>query len=241
MHRFFLKKFERAGDEIKIFDPEQAHQIKNVLRLKPGAEIIVFDPSGRQSLIILESINDNLITAKILKEIEQNTEPKVKITLYQALLKKDNFEWVIKQGAGLGLDKFVPVITDRSIIRQVSEEKLKRWQKISQESAEQSGRTNIPIIAQPTNFKSLTKQILGTGALNLIARHSGRKTLKQVLLQKPKMINLFIGPEGGFSEPETKLAQKLGLKSFRFGSRILRAEFAGLAIASAIFFYSQEF
>ncbi|MGC9048984.1 MAG: RsmE family RNA methyltransferase [Patescibacteria group bacterium] len=237
MHRFFLKNFRQTENEIKIFNPEQIHQIKNVLRLKPGQEITIFDSSGRQFLIILESIN-NFITGKVIKEIKQDIEPKIKIVLYQSLIKKDKFEWLIKQGTALGISKFVPLITDRSIVRRVSEEKFRRWQKIVQESTEQSGRTNIPIIAQPINFKSLTKQILNKIALNLIGQPNAKKNLKQVLPEKkPKLINLFIGPEGGFSESEIKLAKKLGLKLFRFGPRILPAEFAGLAIASVIFYH----
>jgi 16S rRNA (uracil1498-N3)-methyltransferase len=240
MHRFFLKNFEQIEDEIKIFDPEQVHQIKNVLRLKPGNEIAVFDSNGRQFLIILESLND-IIVGKVLKKIKKNIEPKIKITLYQSLLKKDNFEWVIKQGTGLGVNKFVPIITERSIVRQVSEEKFKRWQKIAQEAAEQSGRIKIPEITQPINFKSIFKNISQEKSLNLIAQPNNRTRLKQVLAKKKfGMVNLLIGPEGGFTLEEIKLAKKFGFLPFSFCPRILRAEFAGLAIISAILFHFRD-
>jgi len=242
MHRFFLTDFRRVKERIQIFDSEQVHQIKNVLRLKPGEEVVVFDSGGQQFLIILESIN-NFIIGKILKEIKKNVEPKIKINLYQALLKKDKFEQIVKWGTSLGINKFVPVVTERSIVREVSEEKLKRWQKIIKESAEQSGRVKIPEISQPVEIKSLFKNddLNNKNFLNLIAERQGKQTLKQILNKNQfKIVNLFIGPEGGFSPEEMRLAQGSGLKLFHFGQRVLPAEFAGPAIVSAIFFHYQE-
>jgi 16S rRNA (uracil1498-N3)-methyltransferase len=236
MHRFFLKNFKQKGEEIEIFDSKKVHQIRNVLRLKPGNEIIIFNSKGEEFLIILESVNQT-ITGKILKEIKRKLEPKIKINLFQALLKKDNFEWFLKEGASLGINKFIPLITERTIVRQLSLEKLNRWQRIIEEAIELSGLTKIPEILNPVDFKSLKKEDL-KDALNLIAHHEEKKSLKKILPKyKVKEINLFIGPEGGFSKEEIKFGKKIGLIPFRFCPSILRAEFAGLAIASAIFYY----
>jgi len=248
MHRFFLDKFEQNNGEIKIFDEEQIHQIKDVLRLKPGDEFVCFNTKGQQFLVILEQYQDNFIIGKIIQEIsakggsasggKNNPEVKIKINLSQSLLKADKFEWLIKEGTALGIDQFTPLITERSIVQHISEQKLTRWRKIAQEATEQSGRVKIPTVASPIDFKNIK---INAVALNLVAHEKAKKSLKQVLPKRlPEQINLFIGPEGGFSEAEIQRIEKMGGQSFIFGPRILRAEFAGLSIISAIFYHCGE-
>ncbi|MDD2646539.1 MAG: RsmE family RNA methyltransferase [Patescibacteria group bacterium] len=233
MHRFFLKNINLNDSEINITDVDLIYQINKVLRLKLSQEISVFDGQN-EYLIMLKRLEPKKIIGDIVKIIKNKAEANINLNLYQALLKQDHFELVIKHGTSLGIKKFIPLITERTISRQMSEHKFKRWQKIAQEATEQSGRLIIPEINEPI---SLNKILSDKSALNLVAWEGAKNNLSKILPStKPETINLFVGPEGGWSENEIKILEKFGTQSFLFGPRILRAEFAGLAIASALFY-----
>jgi 16S rRNA (uracil1498-N3)-methyltransferase len=233
-HRFFLKNICLNGSEIKITDPDLLYQINKVLRLRLAQEIAVFDGQN-EYLIMIKNIGAKEITGEIIKIIKNKSEAKINLNLYQALLKQDHFEFVIKHGTSLGIKKFIPLITERTICREVSDNKITRWQKISQEATEQSNRLCIPEITEPINLNKIVGE---KSSLNLVAWEGAKNSLAKILPSvAPKNINLFIGPEGGFSKKEIKMLEKVDAKVFLFGPRILRAEFAGLAITSAIFYH----
>ena len=237
MHRFFVKNFSGQKTEATIDAPALIHQIARVLRLKPSQEIIIFNQAGQEFLFLITAITDKNIAGQIIKKITNATEPNLKINLYQALLKQDSWDWIIKHGTSLGINQFIPMISERSIVRQISDNKIKRWQKIAQEAAEQSGRVHVPEITEPIKLSDI-KASRDKTAINLIAWEKAKASLTNLLPTKtPKVINLFIGPEGGFSESEIKILEGTGGQIFLFGPRILRAEFAGLAISSAIFYH----
>lgn len=235
MHRFFIKDFSDQKTEVIINDAALVHQISHVLRLMPSQEIIIFNQAGQEFLLLITATNNKTIIGQIIKKITNATEPSFKINLYQALLKQDSWDWIIKHGTSLGIHQFIPMITERSIVRQISEAKIKRWQKIAQEATEQSSRTHIPEIAGPIKLSGM-KLPADETTINLVAWERAKINLNDLLpAGAPSIINLFIGPEGGFSEQEIGRLEKIGARSFLFGPRILRAEFAGLAISSAIF------
>ena len=149
MHRFFIKNFITQNNTASINDIALAHQINHVLRLQPGQEVIIFNQDGQEFLFLITAINDEAIVGQILKRMINTTEPDLKINLYQALLKQDSLDWIIKHGTSLGINQFIPIISERSIVRQISNNKASRWQKIAQEATEQSGRTHVPEIAEP--------------------------------------------------------------------------------------------
>lgn len=237
MHRFFVKNFSGQKTEATIDNSALIHQIAHVLRLMPSQEIIIFNQAGQEFLFLITAITNKTIAGQIIKKMTNAAEPSLKINLYQALLKQDSWDWIIKHGTSLGVNQFTPVITERSIVRQISEAKIKRWQKIAQEATEQSGRTHIPEIADPIKLSDV-KMSGDKGTINLIAWEKAKTDLTNLLpTSAPQTINLFIGPEGGLSESEVLLLEKIGGQPFLFGPHILRAEFAGLAIASAIFYH----
>jgi len=237
MHRFFIKNFAEQEAEASINDALLVHQINHVLRLQPGQEIIVFNQTGQEFLFLITAITNKIVTGKIIKKMINATEPSLKINLYQALLKQDSWDWIIKHGTSLGLNQFIPVITERSIVRQISDSKIKRWQKIAQEASEQSGRTYVPKITEAIKLSDV-KVPADETIINLVAWEKAKIGLNNLLpTSAPQNINLFIGPEGGFSESEIKSLEKINGQPFLFGPRILRAEFAGLAMASAIFYH----
>jgi 16S rRNA (uracil1498-N3)-methyltransferase len=172
----------------------------------------------------------------------------VHITLYQAVLKGERFAWALQKGTEVGVSAFVPLITERSIIADlhVVDAKVERWQRIIQEAAEQCGRGKVPELRHGQMLRQALKTPAWPGALRLIPWEGEHAVaLSQVLrecnLNEGARIELFVGPEGGFSDAEIAWARSHHVRPISLGPRILRAETAGLAAAIGILYQCGEF
>jgi 16S rRNA (uracil1498-N3)-methyltransferase len=160
------------------------------------------------------------------------------------LLKAQKFEWVLQKGTELGIAGFVPVLSSRSIIgsvQDVRDAKLERWQRIIAEAAEQSGRAVLPSLAGPMAFKPACQAAAQQGLALIPWEEERVYRLRQALDASPKHISLLIGPEGGFAAEEVATAREAGVVPVTLGPRILRAETAGLAAATAILYALGDF
>ena len=241
MHRFFLPGEWIAQDSVTITG-EPLHQIGYVLRLKPRDHIIVLDNSGWEFEVELEHITKEQAMGKVINKKPGQGEPRVKITLYQALLKYDKFELVLQKGVELGVTSFVPFISERCVSRKESAGKIERWRIIIQEAAEQSERLILPVLHPLISFDEACQSVKQPALL--LWEEEKSVSLKETL-QKPPFKNatalsLFIGPEGGFPASEKELAQQHGIAIASLGKRILRAETAGLAAISAVLYEKGE-
>ena len=142
MHRFFLLDQPLASGQIISLAP-LAHQLSAVLRLQPPDRILLLDGSGRSFIAEIQSLSRNHGTATLLAEQPCPAEPSIELTLYQCSLKQDKFEWVLQKGTELGVARFVPVISARSVVRpaQVLKRKYERWRAI----LARGGRTEWPL------------------------------------------------------------------------------------------------
>jgi 16S rRNA (uracil1498-N3)-methyltransferase len=240
MHRFFISP-ENITDAQAILSGEQAYQIAKVLRMKTGDRVIVLDNVGWEYEAAVTAVSPKQVNATIVQKREVAAEPANHITLYMSLLKRDKFEWVLQKCTEVGVSRFVPIVTQRSLLQDVDikENKMARWQKIIQEAAEQSRRGRMPELCQPMTF---AEAVLGVDtAVALIPWESAKETtIRQVLAGKAaETISLFIGPEGGFAEDEIALAQANGIVPVTLGKRILRAETAAI-VASSFIMYDYE-
>jgi 16S rRNA (uracil1498-N3)-methyltransferase len=163
----------------------------------------------------------------------------VRIALFQSLLAREKFEWVLQKGTEVGVARFVPVQTERSIVRarQIDAKKLTRWRRILTEAAEQSHRGRIPELADAATWSEALSQ-LGAFDRTLIAATSGQtRSLKETLQlgdNVPSSIAALIGPEGGFSDDEVRQACELGAVPVGLGPRILRTETAAVVLPALI-------
>ena len=132
-----------------------AHQLHTVLRLPPGSDIVLLDGSGQEFVARLTHVTARQAAAAVLAVRACAAEPAVHLTLYQCSLKQDKFEWVLQKGTELGVARFVPVISARSVVRPVAAlvNKIPRWQVIVREAAEQSGRGRLPALAAPIELR----------------------------------------------------------------------------------------
>jgi 16S rRNA (uracil1498-N3)-methyltransferase len=236
MQHFFVPPASIRDTEVVLTDPDIIHQLSRVLRVQEGEKIVLLDNSGAEFEVKINEINKNEIRGKILSQKQNQAEPAIQITLFQALTKSpDRFEQVVQHGTEVGITKFVPIITERTEAQSLR--KPERLQRIIREAAEQSERGIVPELTEPTTLDKLFKA--PPAGVSIIGDSYSPKPLLAELLPKLKQakhINLMIGPEGGFSEREITTAEKAGIQKFSLGLRILRAETAGVAVASAILF-----
>jgi len=228
------------GSAYVALSSKQAYHIRNVLRLKPGDKIIVLDNKGFDYEVALTELSKDKAVGKVLQKRAVTGEPRIQITLYQSLLAREKFEHVLQKCTEIGVVRFVPVITQRSVvhdIRAVTSRKLSRWRRIIQEAAEQSHRGRIPQLRNAMHFETIATE-LEKYDLAFIFSPQGQP-LRDVFSKSDPVtisIGLLIGPEGGFTEAEVKAAYGLGAKAVTLGPRILRTETAAV-VTSAIILY----
>jgi 16S rRNA (uracil1498-N3)-methyltransferase len=239
MQRFFVPAQWLEEEEVTITGP-LVHRLRNVLRLRRGSHVLLLDNSGWEHEMEIANVTSQRIEGRIVHKSLAVAEPRTKITLYQALLKLDRFEWVLQKNTELGVVGFVPMITERCIIgslEDISKTKTERWWRILMEAAEQSGRARLPTLRPAVMFPTACEDA-ARGGLTLIPwEEEKERSLRSVLREAerpPFSINLFVGPEGGFTPEELAQAQRYGARPVTLGPRILRAETAGLVAAAAI-------
>jgi len=228
--RFYIPQEQIKGKQIIITGSDVNH-IKNVLRLKVGAEITVFDSSQKVYLCKLREFNREFIRGIITSQIHEDTELKADITLAQCLPKARKMDLIVQKATELGANRIIPVISERSVprIEDKAERKTAHWQKIAQEAAEQSGRTKVPQILPLVSLSELVKSASDYDLALIPWEGERENTIKKVLTtSRHNSLIIVIGPEGGFSQAEIKIAQENGFIPISLGKRILRCETAAL-------------
>jgi 16S rRNA (uracil1498-N3)-methyltransferase len=229
MHHFFVQDIR---DDRAYFSAEQAQQIGRVLRLAVGERLVVLDNAGWQYAAELVEVGRRA-TAVLHHKSPAANEPAIHLTLYQALLKRDNFEWALQKGTEVGVSRFVPLLTARTIAQ--PPHKPERWERILTEAAEQCRRGRIPELAAPLRLSEAWGEVAAADIALLPWEGVGGLTVKAALAGKqPRSVALFIGPEGGWREEEVENGRSRGIIPITLGSRILRAETAAIVSAALI-------
>jgi len=240
MNRFFISKSDIRGDEVALTG-RQAHQIRNVLRITPGERIIVLDNTGFEYEVVLTDVSKNKVLGRVESRCAGAGEPQIRLTLYQSLLAREKLELVLQKCTEVGVSQFIPIITQRSIVRRVeaaTPKKLDRWRAILTEAAEQSHRARIPYLTAPVHFEEALSQLDAFDRCLIASPYEQQSTLHEALSRTNRKllrnIALLIGPEGGFTEQEVGLAVEAGAKPVGLGPRILRTETAAIVAAALI-------
>lgn len=234
LQRFFLTEQPiTVGQSINL--AEIHYQLQVVLRLQPGAQLVLLDGQGCAFQVELATLTRKAASGRVLAEVPCSAEPTAQVTLYQCTLKADKFEWILQKGTELGVTRFVPVISQRSIVRPAAAvlKKYERWQAILREAAEQCGRGRLPELAPPLDWRDAIQQAQGVRLLPWEEQNTTAITIKAAVTQaeidtNPKSVALLIGPEGGIAHEEATAAQAQGWQLISLGPRILRAETAAL-------------
>jgi len=248
MQRFFIPADWIHGDTVS-FEGPIVHQLSRVLRLKPDDRVVVLDNSGWEQEVVLVRFDSAQILGRVTEKRLAAGEPRTKISLYQSVLRGQRFELVLQKGTELGIVEFVPVVASRCILSSLDDvmRKSERWQRIIMEAAEQSERGRLPRLCSPLMFPQACNRAKRQGGLSLIPWEEDHRTCLKRALQgnpsatapkgaRPFSINLFIGPEGGFSSEEIEVAVSYNIIPVTLGPRILRAETAALAAIACILY-----
>jgi 16S rRNA (uracil1498-N3)-methyltransferase len=243
LHRFFVPPESIVADVVAI-PRSKARQIARVLRLSPGDEIVVLDNTGDEYDVTLTEISADNAVGRVTDRRHTSGEPRRRIVLYQALLKSDKFELVLQKCTELGVAAFVPFASKRTVVRERSGDHTRtrrdRWLRIVEEAAEQSHRGRLPKVRDPITLLEACEQANGVVLMPWEDEHS--TGLRQMISKSASIgsrdseIGIVIGPEGGFSEGEVESARERGVTTVSLGSRILRAETAAIATASAVLY-----
>lgn len=210
-----------------IADKEIYHQIARVLRRREGDAVNLLDNSGFEYRCVIEIIGKNDLVLKIESGELNLVEPKTQITLYQSLLKKDKIEWVFEKCTEIGISRFAPVRSEHSIRLNIN---TVRARKVLKEAAEQCGRGKIPDLDDIAPYREAIAQAKTSGALNMLLHNQNTPEVTGNFdFPGAKNINLFVGPEGGFSAGEIDLAVENNFKIISISPRTLRAETAAIA------------
>src|SRR6185369_1714561 len=209
---------------------DEARHLREVLRLKPGDEVSVFDGEGKEFRARVVQARRESAELELQKEIEAaRPESPLRITLAVALLKGEKFDLVVQKATELGVTRFVPLITRYADIKLRDEadanKRVARWQRIALEAAKQCGRAVVPEVSAPQPLGSILK------IPSLLFSEKGGRGLTQIETDK---ITAIIGSEGGWSDEELDEARAAGVEIVTLGGRILRAETAAITAAALL-------
>ena len=230
MRRFYAST-EQFKTETVLLDVDETRHLRDVLRLKEGDKVQVFDGSGREVFCEIEAIGKRETILKIIEEIATSAlESPLNLTLAVALLKGEKFDLVVQKAVELGVTKLVPLNTKRANVKlKDAGRRTDRWRKIALEAAKQSGRATLMQIENPNDFIRFVETADGTRIL--FAERGGEKFSD---IRKTEKITAAIGAEGGWEAAEIAAAREKGFQIVTLKGRILRAETAAISIAAIL-------
>ena len=238
MHRFFLSP-ECLKNGVVAFPSGTEHQLRRVLRLQAGQQVIVLDNLGSEFEVVLRSDAAGVLSGEVLASRRAEGEPQARLTLYLCLSQREKFEWMLQKCTQVGAAAFVPVISRRSLVQDARavEKKFPRWQKILQEAAEQCERGCIPTLGAVMPFTKAVAAATASDVALIPWTGEHAYSLKRALTGVPAeggTVAALIGPEGGFSDEEAAAAREAGVQPVTLGKRILRMETAAVVTTAVV-------
>lgn len=230
--RFFVSPVAMDRDPV-VFAPREAHHIATVLRLRPGARVMVFD-GRREAEAALVTVTAGGVSARLVSPPQASRRP-LELTLLQGIARGPKMDLIVRMGTELGLSSVFPVVTARSL-PDPGAPRLDRWRRIAREAAKQSGRADLPEIHPPVPMRDALAA-LGPVDLLMVPWEDERRSIGEVIAGRVgAAAAVLIGPEGGLTGEEVELARRAGGQTVSLGSLILRTETAGL-VAAAMLLY----
>jgi len=239
LHRFYIN--QEIGKEVRIDDKELLHQWLKVFRLKASDRVVVFNGEDSEYEAYFKILSKNEAVLVIDKEKKVKNPTDIELHIFQSIIKKDNFEFVVEKCTEIGVFAFHPIISERSEKKSLN---IERLNKIAKEASEQSGKTKLPEIFAPESLEKAISNfggelfVLDVGGESLgvsLRAHLAFSRERSVARSNPgNRIGVLIGPEGGWSENEKIWFDEKRIKSVSFGPQILRAETSSIVVSALI-------
>lgn len=245
MYRFFVEEHQIEPTRIHITGSDVNH-IRNVLRMKPGEEILVSAQGKLEYRCRIEELGEEEVTAVVLYAMESDLELPADIYLFQGLPKGDKMEFIIQKAVELGVHEIIPVASRRCVVKldeKKARNKTARWQGISESAAKQSKRMIVPEIHPVMNFAEALQYAKKLDLILVpyeLAKGIGHTRELFASIRPGQSVGIFIGPEGGFEEEEIRQAVDAGAMPITLGRRILRTETAGMTVLSILMYLMEE-
>lgn len=230
--RLYLPSHFSPGTEVELDERCHRHAVQ-VLRLKPGAPLVLFNGDGRDYAAELVHSERRASRARVLESRPNHSESPLAVTLVQGVAKADHMDYSLQKAVELGVSAITPVLTARSVLKlepRRLEKKLEHWRGVVISACEQCGRSRIPDILPVCELDAWLRSFEGQGFV-LDPRAS------RGLSDSPAPAgncSVLVGPEGGLTDVELDKARTAGLNAIRFGPRILRTETAASAVLTAL-------
>ncbi|MBU1112812.1 MAG: 16S rRNA (uracil(1498)-N(3))-methyltransferase [Candidatus Omnitrophica bacterium] len=221
--RIYIKPGQ-IEDSISITDRDTTHKIKDVLRLKAQQPVYVFDGCGKEYLYSIKQLSKKSISLTKEKLLRQAASPANTVTLGFPLEKEDRVDFILQKCTELGVFRFIPFISQRSLKVKPSANKLNRWQRIIIEAARQSQRLWIPEISETLALDGIDKQGFD---LKIVGSLAGQSLIKKIN-KAVRDVLIVIGPVGDFSQTEYKDLNHKGFKAIKLSENLLRTETAAM-------------
>lgn len=232
--RLYLSHPLIIDSEIEL-EQSIARHVVQVLRLKPGHPIILFNGQGGEYKAELVVAEKRKAIAKIIEFNPIERESTLDLHLAIGISKGDRMDYAIQKAVEAGTNQFTPLITEHcafSINKEKIPKRLAHWQNVIHSACEQSGRNKIPQLNSVTNFKNFCDE--NQQGLRLVLAPMAEKTLTSIQTLNPSACTLCVGPEGGLSQLEIEQASQCGFDVIRIGERILRTETAAIVSVTAL-------
>lgn len=234
--RVYTPQVLNMGQLLEL-EPAASKHLLTVLRLKPGAPLILFNGNGREFNARLEGAKKNHASVSTGAQRPARVESPLNITLAQGISRGERMDYTLQKAVELGVSHIVPVSTERSVVKldeKNGSRKLAHWHNVVIGACEQSGRLLVPIIAEPITLGQFLTGAEADVTLKLLLDPAAETSLRMLARPVGQRLMLLVGPEGGLSDTERNAAQRAGFQGVSLGPRILRTETAGLVALSIL-------
>ncbi len=232
--RIYLPVMLSEGATVSL-DERASRHVSQVLRLRAGAELSLFDGNGQEHHASLATVSKQACTARIAAPVENRSESTLHITLAQGVSRGERMDYTLQKAVELGIRCIQPLWTTRSQVKLAGERLEKRrqhWQGVVVSACEQCGRAYLPIVQEPMTLDAWLATT-GTADHGLLLDHRATQSLTDLPAPQDRAL-LLAGPEGGLAEEERQQALRQGFIGVRLGPRVLRTETAALAALAAM-------
>ena len=221
-----------AAPGARVDLPEHsAHHAREVLRLRPGASVRIFDGEGAEFDAVLDEVSRRTVSARLVHAVEARAESGLRLVLAVSALKGDRMELVVQKATELGAAEVWPVVTfrtDAAARPALLGSRSERWERVASGAAEQSGRAVVPRVAPTTTVDGLLARPF-EGLRAVLLETAGHPALASLPVDPSSPLLILVGPAGGFEPAEAERLLAAGFLAASLGPRILRAETAAVA------------
>lgn len=226
MRRFYSPRVN-FNENAVILDTDETRHLRDVLRLKIGDEISVFDGEGSEFLCRIDELEKARTIAEIIRPVEPAApESPLILTLASVAIPGDKYDLIVQKAVELGVNAFIPLASARSEIKLKDlSKKLTRWSRIALDASKQCGRARLMAIEEPQSVTELLRSA-DSAAKIFFSERDGSKMQE---INAPKDMIAVIGPKGGWDSTEIEIARRHDFAIVTLGGRIMRAETAAIA------------